>query len=99
MVLATFSLSSPLAAQIENVLAKPPQVQITVWDGVKSSSVNYRFVPGTAADYHVVSAPGTLGYSPAYSPPALSQVELAGGGWGTGQGSVNVTFYTVSLGR
>ena len=99
MVLATFSFSSPLTAQVEGVLAKPPQMGITVWGGLGASPIVYRFVPGTAADYHVLATPRTLGYSPAYSPPALRQVELAGGGWGTGQGSITVKFYAVSLGR
>ena len=99
MVTATFSLSVPLVADLKGLVLKPPQMSLTAWsNGHKPQSERYRFVPGTAADPHVLSVPSTLGYSPAFTPPAVGKLEIAGGGWSTGQGDVTVSFYAVRVG-
>jgi hypothetical protein len=97
MVVATFSLGSPLSAKVEGLLLKPPAVDIEIWGQGSSSPTAYRFVPGTAPDNHVLAVPASLGYSAAFTPPEVRTVEVTGGGWANGQGQVDVTFYAVSL--
>jgi hypothetical protein len=96
MVVASFSLSSPLAAKIEGALLKPPQVAITIWaDG--PAPATYRYIPGTSQDENVLSVPSALGYAAPFSPPTVHRLSFSGGGWATGQGDVKVTFYAVNL--
>ena len=97
MVVATFDLGAPLSAKAEDVLLKPPTMSVTLWTG-QAGPANYRFIPGTAADEHVVSVPPALGYSAAFTPPAIKKLALSGGGWKPGQGEITVNFYTVGLG-
>jgi hypothetical protein len=98
MVVATFSVSSPLAARAEAVALKGPQVEVTVWAGAGAPKT-YRFIAGTAGDAHVLATPAGLGYLPAFTPRAVRKLEMTGGGWAGGQGTVHVTFYSVSLRR
>ncbi|HXW78531.1 MAG TPA: hypothetical protein VEJ84_03480 [Acidimicrobiales bacterium] len=98
LVVATFSISSPLLADAEAAVLKPPEVDLTAWEG-GSSPTTYRFLEGSADDDHVIVAPTSLGYPAAFAPRPIRQLELGGGGWGPGQGSVHVTFYAVSLRR
>ena len=97
MVVATFSLSAPLIARLDDVVLKPPYTDITAWNG-SAIPTTYRFIPGTAADYHVLAVPAALGYSRAFTPPHIRELALSGGGWSFGQGDIEVTFYAVSLG-
>jgi hypothetical protein len=96
MVIATFAFSAPLGAQVASVLLKSPTTTLTVWTG-RPRPVSYRFIPGTAADDHVVSVPATLGYAPPFTPPDIRKLALSGGGWKAGEGKITVTFYTVAL--
>jgi hypothetical protein len=98
MIVATFSISSPLSAKAEGAVLKPPEVDLTAWVA-SSAPTEYRFLPGTAADDHVLVAPASLGYPAAFAPRPIRQLELSGGGWAPGQGSVHVTFYAVNLKR
>ena len=100
LVLASFSLSSPVLARAEGLVLRPPVVRVTTWDdqGTGGGTV-YRFVPGTAGDDHVVAAPPSLGYSPAFTPPPVRRLEVTGGGWRPGQGQVTVTFLAVPMSR
>lgn len=97
MVTAAFSLSSPLLARAQGALLKPPPLHLTTWSGPGPRSFSYRFVPGTARGPHVLAVPASLGYSPAFSPPTVRQVEISGGGWKRGQGHIEVTFYALSM--
>jgi hypothetical protein len=78
---------------------KPPPVHVTTWAPRQVAGTAYRFVPGTAADGHVLRAPVSLGYSPAFTPPPVQRLEVTGGGWQQGQGQVSVTFLAVPMGR
>jgi hypothetical protein len=98
MVVATFSLSTPLAATVEGLLLKPPPVDLTTRDG-RGASFSYNFVAGTAGDDHVLELPTSLGYSPAFTPSAVRRLYFSGGGWAPGQGRVDVSFYAVTLRR
>jgi len=93
MVVATFSLASPLSAQLEGVLLKPPTVSVLA-DGTP-----YRFITGTAGDDHVLSAPSALGYPTGYAPTPVRRLELTGGGWAAGHGSATITFFAVPVNR
>jgi hypothetical protein len=97
MVTATFSFGAPLGARLEGVLLKPPIVSLTTWIGDRQP-LTYRFIPGTAADSHVLSAPPSLGYSADFTPAPVQRVALSGGGWNAGEGRYTVTFYAVPLG-
>jgi hypothetical protein len=99
MEVATFRLSSPLWARAEGVLLKPPQVHMTTWALGTGKATTYRFIAGTAADVHVLAAPTSLGYSPEFAPPTVVQLQVSGGGWSLGQGSVRVTFLAVPMSR
>ncbi len=99
LVTASFSLSSPLLARLQGLALRPPAVYLWAWAGQGRRPTRYRFVPGTAADAHVVAVPPALGYSPPFAPPTLQAVELSGGGWARGQGTVRVTLYARSLRR
>ena len=97
MVTAAFSFGAPLGARLEGVLLKPPTVSLTTWIG-DGRPLTYRFIPGTAADSHVLSAPPSLGYSADFTPAPVQRVALSGGGWNAGEGRYTVTFYAVPLG-
>ncbi len=99
MELATFSLSSPLWARAEGVLLKPPQVQMTTWALAAGKATTYRFIAGTAGDVHVLATPSSLGYSNDFAPPTVVQLQVSGGGWSLGHGSVRVTFFAVPMSR
>jgi hypothetical protein len=96
MVIATFHFGAPLATKVDGVLLKPPITSVTLWTG-GSPPASYRFIPGTAADNHVVSVPPDLGYAPAFTPRDIKKLELSGGGWKPGEGKISVTFYSVGL--
>jgi hypothetical protein len=96
MVVATFSLGAPLGSELAGILLKPPTMALTTWTGAPRPQ-RYRFIAGTAADDHVLSAPPSLGYSKAFTPPDIRKLMLSGGGWGRGQGRLTVTFYSVAL--
>jgi hypothetical protein len=96
MVVANFSLHLPLLSRLDAVVLKPPNTYLTVW-GRGGRPVRYRFVTGTSGDDHVLSVPAALGYSASLEPGTVRRVEISGGGWGTGQGSVVVTFHAVPM--
>ena len=96
MVVATFSLGVPLGTKLAGIWLKPPTVSLTTWTGGPGPKT-YRFITGTAADDHVLSAPASLGYSAGLTPPDIKRFTLSGGGWRPGQGRFTVTFYTVAL--
>jgi hypothetical protein len=100
MVTATFLFGTPLGAKAEGIVLKPPTMSLTAWTGrpgPRPRPQAYRFIPGTAADYHVLSVPASLGYSASFTPPDIKRLALSGGGWSPGQGRYTVTFYSVSL--
>lgn len=103
VVTATFSFGLPLVSKLEDVLLKPPLMSVMVWPAGPSSRgggrrpEDYRFIPGTAGDMHVLRTPSSLGYAPAFTPPALRAVEIQGGGWPNGQGVVTVKLYALTL--
>lgn len=101
MVVATFALSSSLGSRAEALALKGPEVDVTIWprgpDGPAPRS--FRFITGTASDAHVLAVPTSLGYPAKFTPPAVKELELTGGGWTAGHGSVRVTFYAVSMRR
>jgi hypothetical protein len=99
MVMATFSLTSPLASRAEAVALKGPEVDVTVSYRGTAAPQTYRFITGTATDAHVLAVPASLGYLPEFTPPAVKKLELTGGGWTAGHGTVQVTFYAVSMRR
>ncbi len=100
LVLASFSLSSPVLARAEGLVLKPPALRVTTWASHQSGGGTvFRFVPGTAGDDHVLAAPVSLGYSPAFTPPPVQRLEVTGGGWQPGQGQVTVTFLAVPMSR
>jgi hypothetical protein len=98
MVVASFVLSAPLLSRLALGLLKPPETQLVAWVG-GGKPVTYRFVTGTAADDHILSVPASLGYSAPFTPAPIRRLEIVGGGWKTGQGSVRVVFQAVSLAR
>jgi hypothetical protein len=98
MVVASFTLSTPLLSRLEEDLLKPPATHLVAWAGA-ARPVTYRFVTGTAADNHILSVPPSLGYAAAFTPAGIHQFEFSGGGWKAGQGSVKVVFRAISLGR
>ena len=100
LVAATLSFSLPLRYGVEDVLFRPPKMLLRTWAAGRragSGRRTYRFVPGTAGDLHVLSTPPALGYSPAFTPPALREISLEGGGWAKGQGRVSVSFYAIRI--
>jgi hypothetical protein len=112
LVVARFSLSAPGLARAEGLVLRPPPLRVTTWAGhqpagdghagdghAPGGATTYRFIPGTAGDDHVLRAPASLGYSPAFAPPAVQRLEVTGGGWQAGQGQVTVTFLAVPMSR
>ena len=98
MVVASFSYGLPLLSKIEGVLLKPPDVCLEVWTSQRRA-VTYRFVTATQADEHVLSVPVTFGYSAPFAPVTVRRLEILGGGWGSGHGSVTITFRALSVAR
>lgn len=97
LVVASFSLSAPLVVKVENIALKPPHTEVTATEAGRP--VTYRFLPGTAAGQHIVRPAATLGYSPAYRPPAISTVTFSGSGWSAGQGTVTARFSAIPVKR
>ena len=98
MVVASFVLSTPLLARLEEGVLKPPDTYLVAWEG-QGKRVTYRFVTGTSVDNHVLSVPVSLGFSAAFVPPSIHKLEISGGGWKAGQGSVEIVFRGLSLAR
>ena len=97
LVVARFSLTAPWWSKLEGALLKPPATYLTLRAG-GGSAATYRLVPGTAGDDHVLGAPLVLGYAAQFAPPlSVPDLELSGGGWRRGQGSVVVTFLAFRL--
>jgi hypothetical protein len=61
--------------------------------------VTYNFVTGTASDEHVLIVPVALGYASPFTPPTVRHLELTGGGWKAGHGTVVITFQAVNMAR
>jgi hypothetical protein len=99
MVLAaTFSMSAPFSAQVEDVLLKGPESHVEIND-LHGRVTSYRFITGTAADLHALLVPSSLGYPAADLPPAAKQIRFVGGGWQAGRGHVLITFYALPVHR
>ena len=96
MVVASFQFGLPLLSKLADVLLKPPFTYLTTW-GTSGTPFTYRFVTGTAADLHVLATPPALGYTGRFAPASLSQVELSGGGWPSGKGSLTVVFWGIPM--
>jgi hypothetical protein len=104
MVVATFSFSATYLDRLEELALKPPVTQLETWDaalkdgpGAPGHRLSYRFVPGTAADFHVLSTPASLGYSPRFRPGTVERLRLTGDGWPAGTGALKVTFWAVPM--
>ena len=95
MVVGRFSVTLPGLTGLEDTLWKAPAVHATTWAG--AGPTTWRFVTATAGDDHVMSAPPALGWTGGYGPPQVRRLELTGGGWRAGQGSVEVSFYAVPV--
>jgi len=98
MVLATFSLTMHLKEKVISLLLRSPPVEVLIWN-TSPQPATYRFIPDTAADDHVLSAPASLGYSPLFTPASVHRIELSGDGWQGVAGKVSVTFYARKLAR
>ena len=98
IVVASFTLSAPLLSRVAAGILKPPDTYLIVWEA-RGRPVTYRFVTGTAADDHILSVPASLGYSAPFTPADIRRLEISGGGWKTGQGSVKVLFRAMTLAR
>ena len=96
MVVASFRFSLPLVSKLVDVLLKPPFTYLTTWVN-RGTPATYRFVTGTAPDFHVLATPAALGYTGRFAPPSVRQVELSGGGWPTGKGSLTIVFWGVPI--
>jgi hypothetical protein len=99
MVVATFALTAPVLSKLEGLVLKPPATYLTLWPARGRGPLTYRFLSGTAGDDHVVATPRSLGYSAPFTPVAARQLELSGGGWAPGQGSVTITFRAFGMSR
>ena len=96
ILVARFASAAPLASALEAGLLKPPPMYLSLWEA-DGRALRYRFVPGTAGDEHVLDVPGTLGFASRFMPPDAQEIELSGGGWRPGQGSLTVRFEELSL--
>jgi hypothetical protein len=96
MVLATFSLTMPFNAKLASLLLRSPPVEIYVWSTSRLPAT-YRFIPGTASDDHVLSAPSALRYSSLFTPASVHRIELSGDGWQAVGGKASITFYARKL--
>ncbi len=98
IVVASFTLSAPLLSRVEAGILKPPDTYLVVWE-TGARPLTYRFVTETAADDHILSVPASLGYSAPFTPADIRRLEIRGGGWKSGQGSVKVLFQAMTLTR
>ncbi|HTV10275.1 MAG TPA: hypothetical protein VME20_00300 [Acidimicrobiales bacterium] len=97
MIVASFVFSLPMWSKLADVALKPPFTYLTTF-GRYGAPSTFRLVTGTAADEHVLRAPG-LGYAKAFTPPDVRALELSGAGWRRGQGDLKVVFYAIALRR
>lgn len=57
----------------------------------------YRFLPGTAGDWHLVVPPSTLGSTGPYVPTSVHALRLAGGDLASTPSGVTVSFYAMPV--
>jgi len=92
IVVARFqSLPLSLTYKISSLILHPPIMYLT------ASGRPYRFLPGTAADLHLLRGTSSIGYSNQFSPSAISQFHLSGAGVSPGSGRYVVSFYSISV--
>jgi hypothetical protein len=100
MVVARFSLRLPATTGIENIVSKAPAVYSETWAaGPLRGPATWRFVVATAGQDHVLYAPPALGWASGYGPQAVNKLCFTGGGWRSGTGTVEVSFFAVPLAK
>ena len=77
-VVASFNLSDGLWWKLESVLYKPPNVFFTANDGEES----WRIVTATGPHLHILQPSSALGYSPAFIPLPIRNLEFSISGEG-----------------
>ncbi len=92
-VVATFNLSDSLWSKLESLVYKPPNVFFNANDGKDS----WRFVTATGPDLHILRASSALGYSPAYLPVPIRNLEFSVSGEGPSLSGITVSFYAVPM--
>jgi hypothetical protein len=97
MVVATFTVTTPVLATLDNLVLKSPASYVSLW-GERGVRVTYHFVLGTAGEDHVLNVPPALGYSAPFTPAPTRQLEFSGDGWNSGHGSVAIVFTAVAMG-
>jgi hypothetical protein len=92
-VVATFNLPDSLWSKLESLVYKPPNVFFTANDGKES----WRFVTATGPDLHILRASSALGYSPAFLPVPIRNLEFSVSGEGPTLSGITVSFYAVPM--
>lgn len=92
-VVASFNLPDGLWSKLESLLYKPPNVFFTANDGKET----WRFVTATGPDMHILRTSSALGYSPAFVPLPIRNLEFSIAGAGPSTSGITVTFYAVPM--
>jgi hypothetical protein len=92
-VVATFNLPDGLWSKLETLVFKPPNVFLTA----NSRKESWRFVTATGPDLHILRASSALGYSPAFVPLPIRNLELSVSGEGPSLSGITVSFYAVPM--
>jgi len=91
--LAARFIGLPLSLEykVSSLLLKPPAADIT------TSLGTFRFIIGTASEFHLLRAPPSIGYSAPYEPSTINSFDLTGAGVPSGEGSYTVEFYSFDV--
>lgn len=100
-------LPKSAASRLAGLVLRPPIVHLQVTPAGPGSRrhrgprpagpVTYRFVPGTAGEWHLVLPPSTLGSTGAYVPVSMRALRLTGGGSGPTTSGVTISFYALPV--
>jgi hypothetical protein len=92
-IVATFTLPLGLWWHFADLLFKPPTIGVSINGG----SGNYRFIPGTAGDPHLLVVSQNLKWDSTFVPLDISSIAFSVGGQGFGTTGVTATFYEVPM--
>ena len=96
IVMARFDLSLPLVYDLSALVLKPPDMTFTAM-GPDGLDENFRFIPGTAGDLHLLQPSTSLRYAPLFTPMTVSYFTLTGGGLVPGTSHYVVRFYSMRM--
>jgi len=90
-IVASFDLADDFWSKLETFLYKPPNVFLFFNDA------EWRFVPATGPDLHVLRASSGLGYAPTFVPVPAARLRFSIDGESPGNSGIRISFYEIPM--